>query len=237
MIKNLVTYQEKDKERIGLLLGVEGGRVKREINAANRIMDEARSGLLSLENDAKELTISYNGAAKTLAEHVERIEKLKKQSPPKDEDEIQSSVAYMSTLLQKVNMIESQLESIAKNIAIKARNFEDQKNAVMKAQSIIKNLTPQYQKQLDEIKPKLDLVDAELKKIAATIDSGLVEKYKSRRKAEPFGKISDIVVPVASGRCGGCRFEMPLSLVHKISTDGYIVCEECGKLIYDNARK
>jgi predicted nucleic acid-binding Zn-ribbon protein len=42
----------------------------------------------------------------------------------------------------------------------------------------------------------------------------------------------DIVVPLTHKRCGGCHFELPLSQVHEVTTTGYIICEECGKIIY-----
>lgn len=233
VIKNLLEYQAKDKQRLELLQSVEGGKCKREINLANKTVNGARENLLVLENDAKELQNAFTAASKNLNEHVERIEKLKSQAQPKNEDEIQSLIAYISALLQKVNMLEGQLEGIGKNIAYKTKAFEDIKNQVIKAQTTIKNLTPQYQAQLDKIKPQLAELEADLKKIAATIDAQLLEKYKNRRKTETSGKIVDIVVPVSKGRCGACFFEMPLSLVHKISTNGYIVCEECTKIIYN----
>ena len=234
MIKNLIAYQEKDKARIELLQSIEGGRVKREINASNRTISDARATLLELEREAKELTSSYESTAKMLNEYFDRIEKLKKQEESgKSEDEIQSSVAYISTLLTKVGSFESQLESIGKSINSKTKNFEDLKNSVVKAQTAVKNLTPQYETQLAQIRPRLDGIESELKTIASGIDATLIEKYKNRRKSEPQGKITDIVVPVSAGRCGACFFEMPLSLIHRISKDGYIICEECGKIIHN----
>jgi len=233
MIKNLIEYQEKDKKRLELLLSVEGGRNKREINAANKIVNDARATLLELERDAKDLTVAYAGLQKNLTEHLDRIEKLKKSTQPKDESEIQISISAISTLLQKVNSLESQLENVGKNIASKTKSFEEVKAAVMKAQSTIKTLTPQYQAQLDKIKPQLDEVESNLKKLGTSVDGGLLDKYKARRKTEPFGKITDIVVSVANGRCGACYFEMPLSMIHKISTNGYITCEECGKILHN----
>jgi len=232
MIKNLLEYQAKDKERLELLLSVESGRAKREINAANKILTDVRATILELEREAKDLTNAYATAQKSLGEHLERVEKLKKQSDAKDENDIQSSLAYISTLLGEIGALENKLDGISKSIAQKTKAFENTKAAGAKAQATIKNFTPQYQEQLDKIKPKLDEVEAQLKKIAATVDAGLVEKYKARRKTEPFGKTGDIVIAVSKGRCGACLIEMPLSLVHKISTDGYIICEECGKILY-----
>ena len=232
MIENLLKYQAKDKERLALLQGVEGGKVKRDIAAAERTNNDARNQLLNLESEAKNLNSMFESISKNLKELLERVEKLVKAGQPKTEDEIKSAITYIETILSKINQIENQLENIGKTISQKTRLFEDVKTNVAKAQSVIRTLTPQYQAQLSQIRPRLDEIEKELVKIGGTVDKTLLEKYKSRRRTEPMGKISDIVVPVANGRCGACFFELPLSLIHKISTDGYIICEECGKIIY-----
>ena len=33
-------------------------------------------------------------------------------------------------------------------------------------------------------------------------------------------------------QCGGCRVDMPMSLVSKLSDKGYIECENCHRIIY-----
>ncbi|MDR0462396.1 MAG: hypothetical protein LBG88_03670 [Christensenellaceae bacterium] len=230
MIKNLLDYQQKDKRRLGIIHTVEHGPVKREINSATIILNDSRQSLLDLENDAKNLQNGYNSTSKTLQDLLNKVSGLSK-STPKDEAEIQSTTAQIRELLAKIETVEAQLESIAKNISAKSELFEKQKNAVVKAQTTIKNLTPQYEAQLGKIKPDVAKIEVELDAIARTIDKVLLEKYKNKRKADKNGT-ADIVVPVSHGRCGGCNFEMPLSLTHKIATDGYIICEECGKIIY-----
>ena len=231
MIKNLLEYQEKDKKRIEIVQSIEGGRIKREIDAANRMVTEAKATLLSLENDAQSLTNAYENAKKTAADVLASVEKLTKQKAT-SEDELQEITSQMNVFVQRLGMIESQLENIAKSIAAKTKLFEDTKNQVIKSQTSIKNLTPSYEAQLAQVQPKIDEVEKELAKIAATIDKTLLEKYKARRKSEQSGKIVDIAVPLSAGRCGGCYFELPLSLTHSISVNGYIICEECGKIIH-----
>ena len=222
-------YQEKDKERIVLLHTVEFGAVKREIDQATRTLNDARQSLLVLENDAKGLQSSYTALSKTLQDLLDKIGKLNK-TTPKDEGEIQKATTAISEMLSKLDAIEGQLETVSKSIAAKTKLFKDKWDAAARAQFTYKNLTPKYEEQIAKIKPQLDKIEAELAVIAKTIDKALLDKYKSRRKNEQTDK--DIVVKTTDGRCGGCYFEMPLSLIHKISTNGYIVCEECGRIIY-----
>jgi len=230
MIKNLLDYQEKDKQRLTLIYGVEGGAVKREINAAKRVYNDASTSVLGLEKEAQGLQETYNNLQKSLKDLLATAGKFEK-ATPKSEDEIQKTSAEISALLAKVSAVEGQLENVAKNINQKTKIYKDKNSEGAKAYSTIKALTPQYESQLAKIKPDVDKIEGELAKMAPQIDKKLLEKYKSRREAEK-GKISNIVVPVQHGRCGACHFEMPLSLGHKIQTDGYIICEECGKILY-----
>jgi predicted nucleic acid-binding Zn-ribbon protein len=232
MIEKLLEYQEKEKQAITLRAQVEGGRVKREIDTSNKVLDDARAQLLVLEEDAKNLTEAYKSAADALEDVLDKSDKLLKQAEPKNEDEIQSTAALSAALIQKVTQYENQLDSLAKAIANKNRQFEDAKSAVVKAQTTIKALVPQFEAQMTQIRPRLEEIEKELQRIATGIDKALLEKYKNRRRTEPAGRASEIVVSLNSNRCGSCNFEIPLALVHKISTDGYIVCEECGKIIY-----
>ena len=233
MINSLLAYQEKDKERMSLLLTVEAGRVKRELDAAGVAIDSGRQTLLALENDAKALAAAFESSTKNLGELFARIEQYNKTAAPnKTEDEIASAHAYLSTLQSKVTGYENQLDDIAKRITAKAAAFEAAKTAVVRAQNNKKALEPQYEAQLKQIEPAINAIEAELKKLGASVDKELLEKYKHRRKNEKSGKPVDIAVGLLVDKCGGCFHEMPLLLTHRIATEGYILCESCGRIIY-----
>jgi predicted nucleic acid-binding Zn-ribbon protein len=94
----------------------------------------------------------------------------------------------------------------------------------------VKTAAAEYEKQKSDAKPKIDKIDGELKALAAAVEPAMLEKYKQIRKQK--SGTADIVIPLSGNRCGGCHFELPLSLIHTISAKGYITCEECGKIIY-----
>jgi len=212
---------------------VEGGKVKAEINSANQTVNSARAGLLSLEEDAKNLGLAYDNAQSALKRIMEEVKLIESMRVPQKDSDIQTSTEGVNAILTRANVVSADLGKIANQIAIKNKMFEEAKNAVIHAQGKIKTLTPQYVSQQNQIKPQMETIEKEMAAIGAGIDKTLLEKYKARRKTEPVGgKINDIVVPVVAGRCGGCNFEMSNLLAHKIATDGYVVCEECGRILY-----
>jgi predicted nucleic acid-binding Zn-ribbon protein len=230
-IDELLKYQEKEKKLIALRLTVDGGRVRRELDVAQRALTTGTQQLLSLETDAKNLQATANALEKSLRDATEQAKKFLAQKPD-TESATEEAAASVSRLIETVRTIEGQLENIARTIQVKSRAFDECRNAYQKAQQARDALKPQYEAELGAIKPEIDGIEKELNQIAIKIDKNLLEKYRSRRKNEPFGKVSDIVVPITNGRCGACNFEVPPLLIHKISTDQYIVCEECGKILY-----
>ena len=231
MIDKLLEYQEHNKRRIEISAAVEGGRTKREILAANKMLNDAKATLLELETAAANLQAAFENTKRNLVDLMASVKSIEGQKVGGSEVEMHDVAVTANTLLQKVNAAENQLRNIGANVEAKVKSFEDTKNMVVRAQTVIKTLTPQYDEQLAKIKPQLDAIDKELARLTPLIDKNLLEKYKARRRSEP-ARATDIVVPIRANRCGACHFEMPLSSVNKIAVDGYVVCEECGKIIY-----
>lgn len=232
MIKPLLTFQEKEKEKLSLIAGVEGGRFKRELDEAARTIENSKRALLALENDAKMLASMYESVNKNLNEVFDKIKTMEAANKnPSNEEEAAQAVTFMSALLSKVGSYENQLVDMHSKIAAKVTAFEDAKLQVVKAQKGVSVYQAEYEKQKKSIEPSLVKIDAELDKLAKNVDKNLMEKYKQIRKNNKQ-RVTDVVVALSNNRCGGCHFELPLSLIHSISAKGYIICEECGKIIY-----
>lgn len=232
MIKNLLEYQDLDKKAIALRFMVEGGKVKREIDTANKMMNDAKESVVKLEDEAKSLTQNYQSLEKGLKELIKEAEKLITARVSQSEDEITATDAKIKELSGKITVMGNQLDMIGKSMYARLKSFDDAKADAGKGATIVKQLTPQYENQKAQIKPKLDAIEADMARVAGGIDKALLSKYIARRKNEPAGKQTDIVVPLRHGRCMGCNVEMPPLIAHKINTDGYVICEECGKILY-----
>jgi len=75
--------------------------------------------------------------------------------------------------------------------------------------------------------------DKKFEDTIAKVDSKLATAYKNVRRK--YGKDpKDVVVPVVDKRCGGCYMDLPLNQLSQIKVNGYVLCEECGKINYAN---
>ncbi|MCL2756142.1 MAG: hypothetical protein FWE45_03805 [Firmicutes bacterium] len=231
MIKPLLDYQQKEKEKIDLVNVVESGKIKRDIDEANRMLDSMKKVVLNLEDEAKHTASNIDAIKKNMSELLVRTDEISSKDHDKSsEDELGSAIAYTSAVNTKVVGYEAQLNELIKKINNANQAFEDAKLKIMRAQKVIQTLTPEYEKQKKDIAGKANEIEEELKKLGNAVDKKLLEIYKKARSTEKGGK--PVVVKLNSDRCGGCHFELPLSLTHKIDVDGYIVCEECNKIIY-----
>ena len=235
MISELLKYQEKEKEKLKLVFSVEGGKVKRELDESNRQLESAKQDIVKLDSEAKNIAGLIDVVRKNMGEILARVDDImSKEHDSDNEDELNSAITYISTISNKVDGYESQLNDLNRKINDKANQFEDAKNKLMKLQKNIQVLMPQYEEQRKQIAPKVDEFNKSLKEMEASINPKLIERYKKIRSLDKSGKAVDIAVPLAGERCSGCHFEMPISMIHKIATDGYITCEECGKILFKN---
>ena len=229
-IKELLEYQKKEAEKLAIEAGVEEGKAKRELDSASEAISNAQRTVLALENDAKVLLSNYSSISKNLAEIFDKIAIYNKNAKPSaTEEEATSALSFVSGLLSKVSAYEAQLNDIANKINTKTQMFEDAKTQAGKAQKVRATAGAQYESDKAKASGGLEKVTAELKTMEKNVDKALLEKYKTIRKSRKKG---DIVVPVKGNRCGGCHFELSLSHINRVSTSGYIICEECDKIIY-----
>jgi len=232
MIKPLLDYQTQEREKLNLLATVDGGKTKRELDEAIRARETASSTVKQLANDAEMLLANFDLVSKNLAENLKKLEEYEKGAKSStDEEVVTNDMTFVSGLLSKVSGYESQLADIANRSANIKSVYEKAVVSAKKAAEVTAIASKKYETETKEIAPKLAAIDAELKKLAAAVDAGLFEKYKQARKQSQKG---DVVVPITGNCCGGCRFELPSSLIHTIASRGYIVCEECNKIIYKN---
>jgi len=230
MIKPLLEYQAREREKLNLLATVDSGKTKRELDEATRAREAASGTVKQLANDAEVCLAHFEAASKNLAEIFKKLETYGKDAKAGgDEEAVTSDMTFVSGLLSKVSGYESQLADIAAKSANIKSTYEKAVVSAKKAAEVMKVASGKYEEETKDLAPKLAAIDADLKKLAATVDSALMEKYKQVRKQAKKG---DVVVPVAGNCCGGCRFELPSSLIHTIASKGYIICEECSKIIY-----
>jgi len=230
IIKPLLEYQAREREKLALLATVDGGKTKKELDEATRAREAASGTVKQLAHDAGVLLGAFETASKNLAEIFKKIESYGRDAKiDAGEEGVTTDMTFVSGLLSKVSGYESQLADIAAKSTTIKNVYEKSVTSAKRAAEVMASASVKFEKETKDVAPKLSAIDADLKKLAAAVDPVLMEKYKQIRKQAKKG---DVVVPIAGNCCGGCRFELPSSLIHTAASRGYIICEECGKIIY-----
>jgi len=232
IIKPLLQYQDKEKEKLAFVHNVESGKIKRELSESVASVESVKRAVSELDAEARSIILSVEGLKKNLEDIATKVKDVKGAKAEASEDELNSAIALASMVASRLSAYEAQLVEVNKKIADRATQFDAARVKAARAQKNVERLTPEYQKTRDGIKKDVDAFDAELKKMESGIDAKLLERYKKRRSQDKGGKPTDIVVKLVGDRCGGCHFELALSQTHNIGINGYIVCEECGRIIY-----
>jgi predicted nucleic acid-binding Zn-ribbon protein len=74
---------------------------------------------------------------------------------------------------------------------------------------------------------KIAELKEKLSEQAKKVDKTLLAKYK-QKSAERI----NVFVEEVAGKCGGCRMEISASKLNTLKANGFIECENCGRIIY-----
>jgi len=125
-------------------------------------------------------------------------------------------------------MIERNLNIVITKAKECLKEFETTKNNVIKARSKHKTSKDNYEKLVKDAEPKMNEIKAQMKSLEKNVTPALMEKYKQMKNDNIF----PVFVPLLDGKsCYGCRMEVASSKLNKLSSEPYIVCEHCGRLI------
>lgn len=223
-IEKLLAAQKIDKERLQLLQNLEKSKVKLELDKARQTIDNSKDILLQLESEAKVLQDNYQKFAKLVADTLAEMDRAQKN---KSED-----ANLYDEFLSRLTKAESQLAEIERRIVQKTNAFKNTSMEVAKSSAMLKNLTKMFEDSKAAVDPKIQALEQEFNTKVQGIDEKLLMKYRAIRKSKG-NDMKDVVVPLTlDNRCQGCFMDVPSAMVNKIKTDGWVTCDECGRIIY-----
>ncbi len=223
-IEKLLVAQKIDKERLQLVQNLEKGKIKTELDRASQTIDNSKNSLLQLESDAKMLQDNYQKFSKIISDTLTQIEKAQN-NHSEDPD-------LYDEFLSKLTKLESQLADIERRIIQKTNLFKTTSMEGAKASAMLKNISKMYEEAQKAVAPKIQAMEQQFNEKVQGIDEKLLAKYRAIRKSKG-SDIKDVVVPLTvDNRCQGCFMDVPSALVNKIKTDGWVTCDECGRIIY-----
>ncbi len=224
----MLQYQRLDGELKKIQRTVNNSQEKEIMNKMIAYVKDAQNVSNGIENKASKVVSDYMSLKKNYDANASKVEKLIA-SMPSGEEELKNAYALINTLSSELFMIERNLNIVISKAKDLLKEFENTKNNVIKARNKHKVSKENYEKLIRDSEPKIAEIKSQMKTLEKDITPALLEKYKAMKNDNIF----PVFVPLMDERtCAGCRMEVASGKLNKLSSEQFIVCEHCGRLIY-----
>jgi len=146
-----------------------------------------------------------------------------------DLDELNYLNKKFNDLSKTVSLLDRDMAALLKDMEDTSAQFEEYRQKLPKAKKQYSEAKSSFDEVRKSREPEIIEIRKKMAQAEKKISPELLEKY---RKLKSQGVYPPFVSLSGENQCGGCRVDMPMSLVSKLSDKGYIECENCHRIIY-----
>ena len=231
MFEKLLQYQRLDGKILALERDIQKNESKQLLNRLGVAIRDEQNKLIELESKSKQLISQFekNNAEYTV-NYKEMAELAKKDVTKMSETDAEAILDKINKVVMSLSNLERSLSSGQEAIGSILKAFEACKNNIVSYKARYKQVKEQFDKFLESMNPQIEGVRLEMTKLEKELDSTMLSKYKHLRQ----DRIFPVFVPLNNNACGGCSMELPAALINKLTSKGYLECEQCRRYIYIN---
>lgn len=227
-MKNILKIQELERQ----IRKLQSTATKSSDNEIYEQLKKNRKVLLDKMNSLDDLAGVVAKQFQQIAKRYEQLnaksEIVSKQKPEK------TGASNIGSLVEEANYLTSELaklEQKMRELNDKINRIDSEFNVSMISFREMKQKQDIIKKKIDEkqanISPEVAEKEAQIKKLEASVDKELYQKYKSLRDDNIF----PVFVPLRDNRCGACQMVQSLNFIQKLKQKGMLPCEECRRII------
>lgn len=220
-------YQKIDGELLKLEREYAQAPEKKQAVQMQNILRDSQSRIGVLEQNAQKATENFARAKAYYSDLIMKVETLSKAADDNASyEKIKELQQIKNNFYQMLDKLEKELTKINAQLTMVSNEY----NSVIKNAKQAKQTLDACRVKLAESKAKYEPRIEELKKELAeqeeNVDKAMLAKYKQKRESK-----FPVMVGVVNGTCGGCRMEISASRMQEFDKNGYIECENCGRII------
>lgn len=226
-MEEILKYQDIDSEIKKIEAQIADNASRKNAIKMQQFLKDAQGKLVELGKRADDTIKAYNQYKEIYNKMAKNLEVAEKNAGSED-------IAKSEGLLDAIETITSNLAKLDKEMASVIANCTSIQNevaSIMKSARTAKTNMQKYKEEFAKYKAEMDEKIAELKeklaKQAKNVDKAMLAKYKQKSQEK-----ANVFVPEVSGKCGGCRMEISASKLNTLKAEGFIECENCGRVIY-----
>lgn len=227
-MKNILKIQELEREIRKLKASTGNSRENALYEQLKENRKVIRDNLNNIEHMAGVITKQIDQISSRYDQLKAKSEIIAKQKPE------MAGINNIGNIVEDANYLTSELaklEQKMRELNDKASRLANEFNSAMADQREMKAKQDKVKTIIDgkqaNILPELESKQAEIKKLEASVDKVMYEKYRSLCKDNIF----PVFVHLLGNRCGGCQMEQSLNFIQKLKQTGMLPCEECRRII------
>lgn len=183
----------------------------------------------NLEKDAGKAVEEFNKVKSLYEANANLAAKLSSIDVDKlEDDKIEKLNSDLESVLNNLATIEKKLVQLNKNVESILVGFENAKKQATIARNSYMESKNAYDEFVKSKSAEIAKLKAGLSNIAKTVNPELMQKYQAIRS----DKIFPVLVPLNSGLCGFCQMNINANDANRLKDNGYIICENCHRIIY-----
>ena len=226
-MKELLSYQELDMEIKKMERDLLENSDRMNAIKMQQYLKECQSKLIQLEEKAQNVVNAYNQYKEVYTKMAQNVELISKNANSSDETKLNGLLDANESIIDNLNKLEKEIANvIASCSALNGEQVSIMKNARTAKVNMEKD-KEHYAQSKQASEAEISAKKKKLEELAKSVNKDLLAKYK--QKAPEKNKV---FVPVVSGKCGGCRMEIPAGKMNILKNAKFIECENCGRIIY-----
>ena len=226
MTEEILKYQEIDGKL--LRLEKEYASLPERAKAAQmqNVLRDGQARLSQIEKNAEKSVENFNKAKAYYDDLVLKVETLSKSVDPNNLEKIKELQQAQNNFYSMLEKLEKELVRVGGQLNVVNNEY----NAVIKNAKLAKGNLDILRVKVGELKnkyePQILKLRAELAEQEKKVDKKILDIYKAKRENK-----FPVIVKVIAGTCGGCRMAISASKMQNFEKDGYMECENCGRII------
>ncbi len=231
-MQKLIEYQSVDAELRALELELSSNEDRKKGITAKKFLDTVNDSLAELDRKAAEFDNAYTKYTETfrkLAEVQQEFENVSEDYS--GEDELNFVKKKAQELLNEMKQLEKQIVHLQEEIKAVTEQYNALKKKTMAAQKQFKECGQRYTEFKASKASAQKEILSRLAAIEKDIDDKLLQIYKKKRADKIFPILYEYK---GAGFCPNCRTEISKLAESNLAKDGFIECDNCGRLLFKN---
>ena len=227
-IQGLLQYAKIDDELTALNRRFNEEAAVAEYKTQTKRRTEALDSLARLNADSAELIAKINSLSDRYEVAKVQLEEAQSNFEHiEDENEADYYSKKLEDLVGTLATFAQEIGSVGKQIADMRALYKKVALAGSDAGKRIKAVGDEYKAVSEKYRPLVAEVRARLDQCGEGLGDGL-NRYLSLKKSN----VKRPLVPINASTCGGCFMEVDVGNMNKLNQEGYVICQNCGRIIY-----